>query len=352
MAHTESVVAINPSIEVGPREPMQVGTPEFYQALATLERGREAFPARLSVRRMLGKAYLACGQVDDAEAELRAAAALPDADAETIRQLATILRRQGKPDEGLRALATAGKCAAARSNILLACMPKSGSSWLRTMLTGFEGLEGEHMGPPNSSRSAGREQELDFSYLQRPREHWFVAQHHVRATVSTEQAVDTCKILPVVLVRNFLDNLVSAKDHFNNPNWPLTSSQFTIDERFRDWDETRLLEFLVDYYAPWLVNFVVSWRFSRLDSVWISYETLVADPEAVLSVVLAQAGVEAPQNSVQEGVERIRREDGSRTLLNVGRTGRGAQLPDAIQDRVRSLCRYYPDIPFNAIGLL
>jgi tetratricopeptide (TPR) repeat protein len=316
------------------------------EALATLRAGRDRYPDNPKVRESLGKVLAQVGLLEEAEAEYRAAVGLPGADRDAYKRLAKVLRRRGMLVEALGVMAAAPKPAGDGANILIACIPKSGSSWLRVLLGSFEFLDAVQLSPLHDRR----EQELDFMILNRKRERFFVAQQHVRANRSTDFAVKNYNIATTVLVRNIPDALVSARDHFagRRPVAP----QFYMDSRFKTWDEDRQYRFLLDFYVPWVVNFIATGWHADIDTLWLTYDLLRRDSETAVRCVLEHAGFAVEAEAVQGVVDRVNGEFRDKTLFNVGEVGRGAALPDPVHRRIRELCAYYPEIPFERLGLI
>lgn len=316
-------------------------------ALKTLRDGRDRFPNSAKVRGLLASVLITLGLLDEAEAELRIAVGLSDASRETSRQLALVCRRKGRLREAFEIMSAAPPAPATDgSNILIACMPKSGSSWLRTMVNAFDFIDTEYLAPLHDRR----EQELDLLILNRERPNFFVAQHHVRATGSTDYAVENFNISTVVLVRNLFDNLVSARDHFNDRR-PV-SPQFYMDGRFKTWERERQMLFLADFYAPWIVNFIATWWHSRINTFWLTYDILRDDTETALRCVLEHAGFDVPMDALRAAVHSTNEEQKTKTLFNVGTSGRGEGVSPEVRAKVRALCAYYPEIPFERMELL
>lgn len=321
---------------------------QIHDVVRFLQRSRDLHPDDLRVRTLLARGLFSTQRLAEAEFELRHAVTLPDAKPSTFKQLADLLRRRGDAAAAYRLLATDARVANTRSHILIACMPKSGSTWLRTTLSEVADLRAEQFCP----WAHHREQEVDYHHLMKPRDYYVVAQQHVRCTEVTIDAIRKFNIIPFVLTRNIFDNLVSARDHFANPKRTMATSQFFLDERFRDWDEERQLAFLVDFFVPWIFNFIASWWYSPLESIWIRYEQLREEPEEMIAMMLRQSGVPSNRQAIEAALERVRTGKADQTLFNVGRAGRGAGLPPEIRSRVMRIRAYYPDIPFEDLGLL
>jgi hypothetical protein len=101
--------------------------------------------------------------------------------------------------------------AAPQHRILLACAPKSGSSFLSAI---FENLPDFHRSRL-MSLSERREQELCPVMLERAveLEGSFVAQQHIRYSLMTNYYIKKYRLKPVVQVRSIFDLIVSFRDH-------------------------------------------------------------------------------------------------------------------------------------------
>lgn len=262
------------------------------------------------------------------------------------------------------------------TRILVACMPKSGSTFLATALTCLPGMRRANLTPMPVRR---REQELDLlrllqeeeltrqlrspdpvglidallrkalgkNRLQRvtgPVRGW-VAQHHVRCTEPTETIIEDYKVTPVVLVRNLFDALISLRDHLKNDSIYMTMAYYTRE--MRNWSDEQMLDFLVDMVAPWYIHFYVSWQYhpKRLQ---LSYERLRADPTGCMTDILRFAGHSATSEEIEAAVATAKQQP---IRLNKGVTGRGAAFSEDHRQRVARLAGYYPDIDFSPIGL-
>lgn len=252
--------------------------------------------------------------------------------------------------------------------ILIACMPKSGSTFLSQSIAQIPGFRRERL----VRGFERREQELCLVALrkaaeksQRKRDEFnaelvddatqkpsrapigFVVQQHLRQSKTTARLIDKFDLKPVVLVRNIFDLVLSIQDHYRNLS-PAMSMAY-VDERIAGMDDSSVQDFIVDMVIPWYINFHVSWQ--HYDGcLRLSYEQVMADKKAAVLAVLDYAGADA--RSLEQTVTRsLEKAEAGFTRKNVGKSGRGASISDDNKDRIRRMAAYYPDVDFSSIGL-
>lgn len=231
--------------------------------------------------------------------------------------------------------------------IFVACMPKSGSSWLMNALTGITGFPEDRY----AQAFLQNEQEICFHRVVKGAESDGVIQQHARATGPNIHVLQAFGIEPVVLVRNLFDALVSMHDFYDAG---AVFNTFHYDD-WADLDADTRLDLIVDCVAPWYVQFYASWvlaeREGRLRLHWLDFETMIADKPAALAGILEFLGIPETRQSIDGVVARLEGEKG-KTRFNKGVAGRGEQTFSADQKaRIRKLARYYPSVDFSSIGL-
>lgn len=237
-----------------------------------------------------------------------------------------------------------------RETIFLACMPKSGSTFLKRALMEVTGFQSAYL----SYAFERNEQDLYFPALI---DNWNVAtitQQHVRATGPNLQLMDRFGIRPVILVRNLFDAIVSIRDYLFTEGFEKFPSLY-VTEQMADFSRERQLDLLIAHALPWYINFYVSWydscRTGSIDAMWLSYEDLVQDWAAGVHGVLEFYGIPHSLERVRTALERLSSGDRGDIRLNVGVTGRGAELSEAQHDRVREQAALYPWVDFTRIGI-
>jgi hypothetical protein len=224
--------------------------------------------------------------------------------------------------------------ARAPAHILIACMAKSGSTFLSDIIAELPGFRRAMLVPAYGRRA----QELDEVCLQAFDRDDYVAQNHVPYSDHTAELCGDYGLAPVVLVRDLLDVVVSLRDHLRRQG-PVSPIFFAEREHAR-LDDARLAMMLVRLALPWYLNFYLTWR-NAPDALLISYEDLAAAPAATVSRILAFAGAAVDPGEVRAAVARVERAGASR--FNVGVAGRGAELPPEAVRGVLELIDYYPE---------
>lgn len=226
-------------------------------------------------------------------------------------------------------------------HLLVACMPKSGSTYLSAILSNLEGFQQGIL----VSSAGRREQELDVLELMHNDDTNYVAQHHVRYSQGTRELLKRFNVKPIVLVRNVYDAMVSIRDHFRNE-----STEKPMGYAFpymKDWPDEKLEEFIVDIFMPWYLNFFLSWK--ECDNrCLLTYEELIADPHETLGKISRHFSLGIKEQDISQAIEMA---GTGFTRKNVGKTGRGEQLNDYCKQRIERMTKYYDDVDFALIGI-
>lgn len=226
--------------------------------------------------------------------------------------------------------------------VLVACFPKSGSTFLANVIGGLPEFKVESY-VPNHER---REQELCDTAIGRCNGIHQVAQLHVRASWSTMHLIGKWNIKTIVLVRNIYDAIVSLTDHIEreSPSFPHawfneTTAALPFEER---------LAAVVELAVPWFFNFYVSWWFGRPEAI-VRYEDVILGGPERQAEFLVSSGVATCAEDVVTSLATI---DPVTTRFNVGKAGRGAALLSPLQrEWVANLTRHFSDVDFTPIGL-
>lgn len=221
------------------------------------------------------------------------------------------------------------------ARILLACMPKSGSTFLTDVIEALPGFRRAKLSP---SPPSGRYPELDEARLKAVGHGNFVAQEHVLCNEWTAKMCDDFRLKPVVLVRSLPDAIVSNRDHIRREGG---AQQLCLADPCAAGVADATLEALIAHFrAPWYVNFYMSWRAVR-GALMISYEELIADPERTVRKIIDFAGASATEQAIARAVSEV--SDRRQSRLNVGVAGRGAKLKPEILRQLGALFDFYPE---------
>jgi hypothetical protein len=228
-----------------------------------------------------------------------------------------------------------------RKHILIACMPKSGSTYLSNAVSRLPNFRKATL-----VQAYGRsEQELSRPQALRKHRYNYVAQHHVKYNENTEFVLDKFHITPVVLVRNIFDCVASIRDHIRNES--VMSPTAWIDETARAYDDDKLSSMIAQLVIPWYINFYVSWTHCP-GALLLTYEEAFKDISATVSKICDHVGIELSVSVVKASLEvKTKKPD----RFNVGISGRGDALDESVKNTIRQYATFYPHIDFSPIGL-
>jgi hypothetical protein len=217
--------------------------------------------------------------------------------------------------------------------IIVACQPKSGSTFLTNTLAEMLNVRRARLVPGYDRR----EQELSEARL---RHYWwrgYVAQLHLRRSKPTEALIKAHRIVVVVLVRNLFDIVVSWRDHVRREN-PIGAMAYFTEEHAKLPDEA-LERAIAKLFIPWCINFYMGWRDSS-DVLLVRYEEMIASPSDTLRAIAAKAGVAVSDAAVDGAIEKA---FGRKARFNVGVAGRGEALAEATRQDILDMLAYYRD---------
>ena len=234
-----------------------------------------------------------------------------------------------------------------RKHVWLIAAPKSGSTWLGAMLE--RALDWPRV--PLLDCYDRREQEIDVRMLTlHPDTDIFTPHQHTRASHPTLSIIRQFRIMPIVLIRDLFDTVISLRDHLYREHHIMPWAYF--DETVYTLSPEEQIDALIDLVIPWYFNFYTSWYYAEKQGLcrflWMTYLDLKEDHEACVRRVLDFAGVERTDDQIVAAVQDSR---GADTRRNVGTQGRGhTQLTEEQRERILRFTRYYPKVDFRPLG--
>lgn len=219
-----------------------------------------------------------------------------------------------------------------RPHLLIACMPKSASTFLATAISNVKGFRRQRLIPEYGAR----EQELCPIRLSRYNRRTYVAQHHIRCSEYTLKLIKHYRLTPAVIVRNLADCVMSIRDHNRKATGPNPMAHY--DPTHLALDDAAFEEMIVRFTMPWYIHFYASWL--NVPGVPIyDYTQYTADPVRVIADILEAAGHTCDQTTIQQAVQQTRTSE--QTRFNVGKAGRGAELHPGAKQALQELLDQY-----------
>ena len=234
---------------------------------------------------------------------------------------------------------TFSSCLKRRPHILLACMPKSASSFLVAAIAALPRMRHVDLfvGEPHN------EHDLDGVTMMRFSGTSYVTQHHLRFTPKVARQTKQFDITPVVLTRNLFDCVVSIRDEWHKLDVPGGPPSFLPEiTNLRD-DQLDVL--IADLIMPWYVMFFVTWSYNS-DAIRVRYEDVKADPHNVVTMISEKAGIDASAADIDSAVGAAL---ASAPRMNKGIGGRGQGIAEQAKSHICALAAHYPDVNFSEI---
>lgn len=237
-----------------------------------------------------------------------------------------------------------------KDHYLIACMPKSGSTFLANALS-------ELTGYPYVYLAYAYERSEQNLYLPKLIDHYdvgTVTHLHLRATDSAIDLMRMFSIRPVILVRDIFDVVVSIRDHLFNEGYEFPT--FFCDESIKRLDEQTQFDFIIEHGIPWYFNFFVSWHQAlagnRADGLWLKYEEVINDWFGALRMIADFYQIDKTDAQIELALKQTSAKSRKKTRLNKGVAGRSLTLlTDQQRDRIIRMARFYPDVDFSRMGI-
>lgn len=229
-----------------------------------------------------------------------------------------------------------------RDRVLIACMPKSGSTFLSNAVSRLPGFRKVSLIGSFTGRS---DKEINFPKALRKYRYNYSCQQHVKYNENTAAAIEAFGITPVVLVRNIFDCVLSIRDHLRREAVESPVAYFLPEHPSLPDDE--LESAIVRLAIPWYIHFYVSWTHCP-NATWVTYEEATQNTAAAIEKILRNSHRRFDRATIEKAVNAANPE---KDRKNVGRAGRGASLSEENKDIIRRYRSFYPNIDFSPIGL-
>ena len=227
-----------------------------------------------------------------------------------------------------------------RPHVLVACMPKSASTFLTGVLAELPGMRRVSL----TWWSSQREQVLDEIQLAGHDLASYVSKQHLRYSSHVGKAIKEYSLTPVVLTRNVFDAVASIRDHIRNES--TESPIVALGPDHAKLSDEALEELIAELALPWYISFYVSWQ--GVDCLRVNYDQVRESPIEVVGDICDRSGIGADRGQIECAIEKAR---GKFHRFNRGETGRGKAISPKARETIVSFTRHYPDIDFAPIGI-
>ena len=193
----------------------------------------------------------------------------------------------------LRNLRWHGRSKVDKDFYLVAALPKSGSTWVTNVLANSIDCQVTRYCYAWSSN----EHDLYLPALLANSDVCSIAQMHIKATPHNILLMSDFNFKTLVLTRNVYDSTVSfARDLMKKKTSDastsgLTGYSFVWLKNYKDnWDLNDYIEYTIDYYLPWYMNFLSSWLDYKdeVSAKVVRYESLRSNPKIQFEKIISE----------------------------------------------------------------
>ena len=173
--------------------------------------------------------------------------------------------------------------------------PKSGSTYVTNVISNHTNIPFKRLCYAYSSN----EHDLYLPALMTAKTTGGVSQLHMRASPHNIQLIKSFEIKGIVMVRNIFDALVSfSRDIKKKLNADYLGSGIYgysfiwLNQDLKNMSDEELINYCIDFYVPWYLNFIVSWSNHKKDSqfLFIRYETLLKNKLNTFQKIMGHIG--------------------------------------------------------------
>lgn len=235
-------------------------------------------------------------------------------------------------------------------HILIAALPKSGSTLLWRLLEKITGYHRFHLCVDTGSN----EQVIDRSVIPAFLSVDTITRQHLRASEENVGLLSLMDARVIVLARDMCDMIISLYDFINKGH--SKSPVLIVTDEYRKMDERTKLDYLIDFAIPWYLHMYISWLEAERMGFrvkHVGYEALMGDPKRIVTECLEFCGIQAGQASIEKALTEARSDSfRGETRFNKGIIGRGKDLLSSEQQaRIKSFGRFFPDYDLSPIGM-
>ena len=224
-------------------------------------------------------------------------------------------------------------------HIFIACLPKSGSTFLANVIAELTGFKFIQFQPIRGTNEHNIDQGVLFSNLNKNT----VTQLHLKPSESNKKLLESHNIKVVYLYRGILDSLRSFHRHILNENdqWFM----FTATEDFETFSLEKQFDFIIDLILPWYINFLTSWekelKNGSLHVLPVDYYHFKTDNQQVIKEVLEFYDLNYTEEKINLALEQAYRKK-DKLRFNDPKDNKTYHFNDEQMKKIKQIIGYYP----------
>jgi hypothetical protein len=226
-------------------------------------------------------------------------------------------------------------------HIFIACLPKSGSTFLAKVITELTGFEFVQFQPIRGTNEHNIDKGVLFSNLHKNT----VTQLHTKPSLSNKKLLKSNNIKVVFLYRGILNSLRSLHHHIlhENEQWFM----FTWTQDFHFWDEEKQFDFIIDLILPWYINFLTSWhneiKTGDLEILSLDYDDFKSDNTSTVNQIVEFYNLNNTENEINLALNKAY-EKKDQLRFNDSKDKKHYNFSKVQIKKIEKLVNYYPQL--------
>lgn len=222
-----------------------------------------------------------------------------------------------------------------KPHIFIACLPKSGSTYIASLLDSHAKLKRVRLTDSFDSYA----QELSEIRLMRYICTNYLSQHHVCNSVWTQSMISRYNLTTIVLVRDFFDIVISIRDHVRQDTFP-----FDFPQRHQKYNDSQLEELIATLIGPWLIRFYAGWKQDK-NALFLNYQDIVTNPCLAIESILDRANIQSDKATIEKAIKQASLK---KSRFNKGIKGRGKNMAPKAKAILFAIISQYPELSDDA----
>jgi len=215
-------------------------------------------------------------------------------------------------------------------HIFIPCFPKSGSTYLTSILREITGFS---KGGLAERLSISRGQDIRREKIEKYLSRNSVAKQHVLATKNNVALLKEYQYKAVPLTRNIYDTVLSLHDYIEQQIYRTTGY---IHQEYRKMHTDDKILHIIRIHLPWYFMFLISWEEAskEIPLCWVSYKDVFNDQVGTISKILKFYSITVDSKQIENAIEVMKYRN---TRFNVGKSGRGESISDIHKAAIHDL---------------
>lgn len=245
--------------------------------------------------------------------------------------------------------------------ILVASASRSGSTYLANMIKDISKLHYYRYCQAYSNL----ENELYLPALCFAHEYRTISILHIKANILNVKLIELFGIKTIITIRDIFETVASCARYIrritHHPYFEMghaSTSMAWFDLNQTKLSDDKLIDYIIDLYVPWYINFFVSWTSvvnrGEVDAIWVNRDEVKKHPKETLENILDFCNLDSLDHDWDKIINSYPPEETDSYLKQdypISTEQWQGKITEQQKQNVRQYAKYYPDIDFSPLGI-